>query len=434
MNKKLKILIQKKFVKNIIVLASGTIIAQIITLTFMPIITRLYGPQIYGLMGIYLSILSFIIPVAALTYPTAIVLPPKTNKAINIIKASLSAATFLSIITLGILLIFYNDLAKIFNLESVTNTLFLIPLVILTASVDQVLKQWLIRENQFKVLSKITIYETFIVYGGMVLIGLFFPLATVLIIFVAAKSAVSSLMIVLSLLKNKDEFFKLIINHKENFRNTYQEYSDFPLYRAPQELFNAGSQSLPILMLAALFGPAAAGFYSIGRTALSIPSRLIGSAVNDVFYPRIAQAANADENITELIKRATIILFLIAIVPFGIIMIIGPWLFSLLFGAEWFVAGEYARWLSIWIIFSFATGPSIKALPVLSAQSFHLKYTIFSLVLRILALLTGFYLFESDIVAVAIFSITGALLEIILILITLRISSHYQISKGKELF
>src|SRR5699024_11633658 len=47
-----------------------------------------------------------------------------------------------------------------------------------------------------------------------------------------------------------------------------KKHRDFPLYRAPEELFNTISQNLPILLLTSLFGPASAGFYSIGRTVL----------------------------------------------------------------------------------------------------------------------------------------------------------------------
>ncbi|MEI8616630.1 oligosaccharide flippase family protein [Pseudoalteromonas sp. B193] len=60
-------------------------------------------------------------------------------------------------------------------------------------------------------------------------------------------------------------------------------YRDFPLYRAPQQFINALSQSLPILMLASFFGPASAGFYTLAKTVMAIPSTLVGKAVGDVF-------------------------------------------------------------------------------------------------------------------------------------------------------
>src|SRR5699024_8422549 len=101
------------------------------------------------------------------------------------------------------------------------------------------------------------------------------------------------------------------------------------------------------LLLTTFFGPASAGFYNIGRTVLGLPSRLIGQSIGDVFYPRISEAANNDENVGRLIKRATILLGAIGIVPFGVVIIFGPWIFEFVFGSGWDVAGEYARWISL---------------------------------------------------------------------------------------
>src|SRR5690606_8930446 len=138
--------------------------------------------------------------------------------------------------------------------------------------------------------------------------------------------------------------------------------------RAPQILINAISQSMPILLLASFFGPASAGFYSIGRTVLGMPTQLIGKSVGDVFYPRIAEAANNGENITRLLTKATLALAAVGILPFGIVMIFGPWLFEFVFGGEWKIAGEYARWLALWSFFAFVNRPSVKSIPVLNLQ------------------------------------------------------------------
>src|SRR5699024_4538293 len=120
-----------------------------------------------------------------------------------------------------------------------------------------------------------------------------------------------------------------------------------PVYRAPEMFLNAISQGLPVLMLTAFFGPASAGFYTIGRTVLNIPSQLIGKAIGDVFYPRIAEAANNKEDLNKLIKKATFVLSGIGIIPFGIVILFGPSLFSFVFGSDWIIAGEYARWISL---------------------------------------------------------------------------------------
>src|SRR5699024_8920966 len=126
----------------------------------------------------------------------------------------------------------------------------------------------------------------------------------------------------------------------------------------------AFSQSLPVLMLAGFFGPASAGFYSLGRATLAMPTALLGKAISDVFYPHIAEAVHKDKNIYHPLLKTTLLLLLIGVVPFGIIILWGPILFELVFGHSWNQAGEYARWLSIWLLFGFVNRPVVSAIPV----------------------------------------------------------------------
>src|SRR5699024_8227243 len=144
-------------------------------------------------------------------------------------------------------------------------------------------------------------------------------------------------------------------------------------------------------------------------TVLNMPAQLIGKSVGDVFYPRISEAAYNKENLTSLIKKATLTLGAVGAIPFGTVIFFGPWLFGFVFGEEWVMAGEYARWIALWSCFAFMNRPSVRALPVLTAQRFHLIYTIIMLLARMFVLFIGFYVFNSDIVAIALFGLSGAL-------------------------
>src|SRR5699024_4844987 len=230
-------------------------------------------------------------------------------------------------------------------------------------------------------------------------------------------------------LSKKSSYKEVENNVDEELKTTKQlakEHYDFPMYRAPEMILNATSNGLPVLMLSTFFGPAAAGFYSIGKTVLRLPAELIGKSVGDVFYPRIAEAANNKENLPLLIKKATLALAGVGILPYGLIIIFGPTIFSLVFGSDWAVAGEYARWIAIWSYVGFMNRPSVRSLPVLSAQRFHLIYTIIILITRVLALAIGYYIFHSDLIAVALFRISVAILNFGLITITLRIAKRYR--------
>ncbi|WNF37356.1 oligosaccharide flippase family protein [Bacillaceae bacterium IKA-2] len=419
MKSKLIKLSKKPFVQNVAIVATGTAAAQAITMAFAPVITRLYGPEAFGVLGVFMAMVAIISPIAALTYPIAIVLPKSDADAKVLIGISLYISVGMSAVIALILVLFNNPIVTFLQIEVIAPFLYLIPLVILFSAFLQVAQQWLIRTKQFRITARVAFLQALFLNSAKAGIGWFNPVAAVLIILATLGSALHALMLFLGASRSQRKQVEEL-TESNTVKELAKKHRDFPIYRAPQVFINAISQSLPVLLLASFFGPASAGFYTIGKTVLGMPAQLIGSSVGDVFYPRIAAAANNGENLTRLITKATLGLAAVGIIPFGIIIALGPWIFGFVFGAEWVLAGEYARWIALWSFFMFLNNPSVKALPVLSAQLFHLRFTIFTVTTRISVLAIGYYVFSSDIVAVALFGVSGAIINIILILITLQ--------------
>jgi len=421
MKDKVANLFKSTFVKNVLIIATGAAGAQVIGLILSPIITRLYGPEAFGIMGTFTSLTRIIIPIAALTYPVAIVLPKSDINAKKLIKLSLYITTIVAIITAFLLMFFKNIVIQTFNLAEIASYIYLIPLVILFAGLGQVSQQWLIRTNQFAINAKTTFLQSLIINSSKVGIGFVYPFAAVLVVLQTVSEALKALLMFLFVRKSS---YKINDSSEKtlSLKQLAKKHRDFPMYRAPEEFFSTISQNLPILLLTSLFGAASAGFYSIGRTVLGLPSRLIGQAIGDVFYPRINEAAHNGEDLTKLIKKATYSLAGIGLIPFGIVVLFGPSLFSFVFGSGWEQAGEYARWISLLSYSTFINKPSVRSMPVLDAQRFHLIFTVFRLIIRTAALIIGFTVFKSDIVAVALFGITSFLTNLLLISITLRLS------------
>lgn len=419
-------LLNSKFLRNVILVASGTAGAQAITMLLTPLITRLYGPEVFGLLGSFTAVLAIATPIAALSYPIAIVLPKADDEAKAIAKLAFRIALAIALILVVILLIAGNELATLLGIEAISNFLLLIPLAMFFNALHQIMQQWLIRKKQFKVTARVALSQSLILNSSKLAVGWFHPFSSVLIVLTTLGSALHALQLWFGAKKWADEEGRIVkITKKVSLKKMAYKYRDFPYFRAPQVFINALSQSLPVLMLATFSGPAAAGFYSLGRTVMGLPSGLIGSAVGNVFYPKIAEAVNLKQKIHQPILKATVALALVGIVPYGAVSLFGPWLFELVFGKEWLVAGEYARWLALWLYFGFINGPSVSAIPVLGMQRFFLIYELISLVLRAGSLYLGFSILNSDVQAVILFSASGVILNCTLIFITLL--------KGKRL-
>ena len=416
---RVKALTQSRFVRNVAIVATGTAGAQAITMAFAPIITRLYGPEAFGLLGIFMAILAVLTPMAALTYPIAIVLPKEDAEAKGLAKLSMMLAFGLSVIALALILTWGDALAQLLGAVSISQYLWLIPFAMLFAALHQVLEQWLIRHKQFKLTARVAVLQSLILNCSKAGAGVWYPLAVVLILLQTLTSGLHSFLLWMGLRSAGQH--GLNTEHQTcKLRALAHKYRDFPMFRAPEVTINAASQGLPVLMLAAFFGPASAGFYTLGRTIMSIPAGLIGKSVGDVFYPRISEAANNGEPLYPLVKKATLLLTAVGVVPFGVVMVLGPWLFTFVFGAEWTMAGEFARWLAAWMFVGFVNNPSVKAIPILKAQGFQLAFAIVTIILRTGALAAAYYVYKSDLVAVIAFSLLGAFLNIVLIMIVLH--------------
>jgi O-antigen/teichoic acid export membrane protein len=404
------------FARNVAVVASGTAGAQAITMAFSPLITRIYGPEAFGLLGTFLAIVTVAIPLAALAYPIAIVLPRNDRVALGLVRLSFLVSISIALLATASLSAAGDWLVATLQAESVAGFMMLIPLVMLFVAWTEIAQQWLIRKKEFGVVARSAIAHSLILNSAKAGIGWFQPMAVVLIVLAALGHALHAALLYFGAQRRYQCNTVTSEVTSDSMVQLAHQYKDFPLYRAPQNFINAGSQSLPVLMLAAFFGPAAAGFYTLAKMVMGMPSTLLGKAVNDVFYPRITEAAHNGEDLAKHIFRATGALLVIGIVPFGLVVLFGPWLFDFVFGEEWAIAGEYARWLAVFFLFNFINKPSVAAVPVLGIQRGLLIYEIFSTGGKVIGLVAGFYWFQSDVLAVALFSLVGVLAYAVMML------------------
>src|SRR5699024_516105 len=138
-------------------------------------------PEAFGVLGTFNAMISIIMPIAALAYPIAIVLPKNDQDAKGIIRLSLVITVFITLLSFIIILLFNQQIVGIFNLHEFLNYLYFIPFVIIFAGFVQVIEQWLIRTKQFSITAQTTFLHSIIMNGSKVAIGFFQPVATVLV-------------------------------------------------------------------------------------------------------------------------------------------------------------------------------------------------------------------------------------------------------------
>src|SRR5690625_43330 len=229
MKKHIKNLLKSKFVKNVTILATGVAGAQVVTIALSPIVTRLYTPEAIGVLGSFTAITRTIIPIAALTYPIAIVLPKRDQEAEGIIKLSIYLSLIIATLFTVIIGGFNSTIVSVLKWEEYSSFIYLIPLVVIFSSFLQVSEQWLIRTNQFVINAKVYFYQSVIINISKVGIGLFYPVAIVLVILQVAEIALRAIMMMIFAKKSKYKIKRISSNDsKVSVKHLAKKYYDFP--------------------------------------------------------------------------------------------------------------------------------------------------------------------------------------------------------------
>lgn len=402
------------FIRNVMKVGGGAAGGQFILVLASPIITRLYGPEPFGLWGVFSSIAGIVVPAAALSYTTAIILPRDEATARGLVRISLIATVTTSIATTLLFLAAGPALATALGVRTASSILPLIGAFVLAAGLGEVARQRMIRQQQFNGLAVTNSSASMITAAAQVVGGLIAPGALTLVLTSTFSKLADSAAKWWLVTRNSTTSGEIGLRGLR-LRPLASEYRHFPLFRMPQVVIDGVSQAIPPVMLAAFFGPAAAGFYTLCRTVLLLPGGLIGNAVADVFYPRITAAFQGQELLTRIVVKASALTFFAGTLPFITIILFGPWLFTLAFGTEWSEAGTYAQWMSIWLWPMLANRPALQAIHVLSLQKFHLMFTIAGTILRLGAIVGAYAVFATPIASVAAYSIVGCVSNLVLI-------------------
>jgi len=385
--------------------------AQALAIISAPLVTRLYGPEVYGIYGVFSSLLAILATIGAMGYPTALVLPKEHPEAVQVMRVSAFTALSIAVLLSSLWLLFPNSLKSLRGIAVLGDEIGLLPLALLAATCVQITTQWLTRRRDFKSIATFTLFNAVWTNAARILIGLVWPAVVVLVwIYILGQAilAVNMTRIIRRGIRGKTQEPSIPPSKPARLPDVAWKYRDFPFYRAPQDFINAVSKGVPVIMLSSLSGAVAAGLYSLATQLMGMPSSLVGNAVASVLYPDMAHRARDGRSLTFVIAKGTALLALFGLIPFGALCLFGPSLFALVFGEGWRGAGSYCQWLAVFYYLNFINKPAVAAIPVLGAQRGLLTYEIAGTLAKLGGLYAGYRIFGSDLAAVALFSLTGA--------------------------
>lgn len=385
-------LFSSDFNKNLGVLVSGTVIAQAIPVALYPLLTRLYSPEDFGVLALYISLMSLLAVVLTGRYELAVMTPKSKHDAKSLVLLCLGLILVTSFMSFLIILFFSKLIAEsLLNTPDIKPWLYFVPLSASLWAVYQTFMFWANRQSKYKriALSKITQTSssgfTNVVWGSIS------PTTAGLIVGRILGDLAASSSMIYQTLKKQPDFFKSLSYTR--IKQLAVKYKDFPIYILPSSIVGQVNMQLPNIIIANFFGSVTLGFYSLGFQLVVLPTALIGRNLGDVFRQQATETYNKTGNFRSVyfdtLKKSA----LMGILPFLIFIFFAPGLFSFFFGEEWEVAGKYSQILSVFTFLSFVITPIDKSALVIGATRYMAVVQVFRLILNV-TLLAFIYSFD----------------------------------------
>src|SRR5512145_1826262 len=160
------------FASDVLTLAGGTTFAQILTILAAPVLTRLYGPEDFGVWALYISITSIINVIACLRYEYSIMLPESDEEAVNLLGLSILAVLAVSGLTVPFVWHFKASIVNFLNAPLIEEYLWLITPFVFVNGIFLALNHWNSRTKLFKRLSFSRISSSVSTTATQIILGL----------------------------------------------------------------------------------------------------------------------------------------------------------------------------------------------------------------------------------------------------------------------
>lgn len=423
----LKSLRQSSFAKNSSYMVFSTVGMQLIGIATIPILSRLFSPDDFGVHGTYRSIIIIISIVLSLNLELAIVLPKEDREKAKIYLSSLfviiSNLFFLTILYFIIRFVFHYDVIEAL-FDSSSNWLILsvfigATLVALT-NLDQ---SRLVSSKMFKQIA----ISRFILPIAFFIIALIFYSLSFNIYALIFSQLIAYGLLWLFLQKFIDYDFKTF--SFVNLKQTFAEYKEIPLYTFPNSFLNAVSINLPLILLAFLYNDTVVGYYAVGVKLVSLPVSFISSSFTQIFYKQSVDLYNSNKtSLFPFVRKVMLILLSIGVVGFFVIYLLIPLAVPFFLGSQWSDATIYLQYICFWQALMLVNSPVSSLTILLKKQRSLLVFQIFYLLFRILALWLPFYFMMGAENSIFAYAVVGVIFNLYLFVFLYKIAKETKFS------
>jgi O-antigen/teichoic acid export membrane protein len=396
------------FAKHVSFLVAGSVAGQLVAVLLSPLVTRLYTPAEYGILGVYMSTLAIVSMVAMLRYEAAVPGCQDHTLAMNVAALAATVAVGISVASGLVLWGVVHVAPHAFGLGLLGPYILLLPFGILGTSLYQLLSMWAIRQHDYDALARTKLSQNVGMMGTQLALGVARAGAGGLIIghIIGQSGGIGTL---LRRMWKRDRTLVHGVSRVEMWRAA-QQYRRFPLLSGTASLLDAIVGYGPIIVLAAMYDANVAGWVTLVQRVVALPFTLLATSIGQVFFGEVARLVDAPKVvIRQLLVRRIKQTILLGLPITLILALLAPVVIPLVFGNRWGQAGLCIQLMSPMLLVSFVSNPFGSILDVLERQDLHLIRSVLRTVVLTIAFLIAYYAHVTWSIAVALVSAAGVL-------------------------
>lgn len=389
------------FLASILVLATGSTLAQVITLAVLPFITRLYGPEAFGVLSIFIAISALLIGISSLQFAEVVVICDSAEDADRAVVISSLIVFTISALTGALLWLYSSDIGQLLGIGEYSYLLKFVAVAVLLRGLRQVFRRWLLREHKMRRIAASEVVMAVADRGFTVLFGLFTAGSPVGLVFGRLIGLLFGFFTALKPRDSRPFIFHFSPDQLNKMTALVKRYKRFPYY-SWAVLLEMFAKELPVLLLSGFLGPGVAGGYALARRVLAEPAVLLGSAVAQSYYQYAAR--EKDQNsVAQATAQLTLALIKLIAFPIIIGLSCAPELIPVIFGDTWGATGWYTLILAPMFMVYFVMRPLNRIFNIKERQREKGIFAAQNIVLIVATLSLSTFI-ANDYIALAVFS------------------------------
>ena len=383
-------------VRSVAGLARGTVIAQIALLATIPISSRLYDANAFGVFGIFSTASAALALAASGRFEQGIVPATNDRTATGLFHLSLGIICLVAIAVGAVLEPVLRAVRAVAPAAAMPAGLYWLPLGIGAQAVGQVLLQWATRKHNDLAIMRYYAERTIVMGGAQIAFGIIGTPLNGLILGQIVGFSFAALRLGQRLrdpgpsgapgpaLTPRAACARAL--------GVARLHVDFPRYGLPRTMLEAAAAIALPTLISALYGAAAMGAYWMALRILALPGSVLGDPILRVFYRKASELRLSGTRIMPVVFRAFLGMCLLT-VPFAVLLVVGSGpLFRIFLGPSWNEAALFVKILSVGWIATFSAPLIPLVMILLGLQKQHFLFEIALRVFEASAVVAGYAL------------------------------------------